>query len=226
MLIKIMNHVFIYNHNMSRFGDTLRQLMEAKNVSGVQLAEDIGITPTSVSRILNGQSRPRQVTLSRIMARLCQSAGEQQALLRAFSGLETLPSEESNPDERNAQAEEERVKRFLEVKTQSILFKRSVARELDKAGIAYVQDYCRGAVSTDFLIERGGKRIALECRFNVQRDFERAILSARVIREELGCDSVITVTPFDVSDTVPAESDFVSATPGEAVELLRKLTDA
>lgn len=113
-----------------------------------------------------------------------------------------------------------------ERKTQPIQFKRSVARELNKAGLDYVQDYCKGAVSTDFLIERDGKRIALECRFNVQRDFERAVLTAKVLREALGCDSVITVTPFDVSDTVPAGSDFVSATPGEAVELLRKAMGA
>ena len=208
---------------MNAFGDALRALMESKKVSGLKLAEDIGISPTSVSRILNGQSRPRQVTLSRIMKALCQDRSEEQALLRAYSGLDTLPEEQAVNDERNAQAEEERVKRFLEVKTQSILFKRSVARELDKAGIAYVQDYCKGPFSTDFLIERGGQRIALECRFNVQRDFERAILSAKVIREELRCDSVVTVTPFDISDTMPVGSDFVSATPGEVVELLRKV---
>ena len=200
--------------------------MESKKVSGLKLAEDIGISPTSVSRILNGQSRPRQVTLSRIMKALCQYRSEEQALLRAYSGLDTLPEEQAINDERNAQAEEERVKRFLEVKTQSILFKRSVARELDKAGVAYVQDYCKGPVSTDFLIERDGKRIALECRFNVQRDFDRAVLTAKVLREELVCDSVITVTPFDVSDTIPAESDFVSATPGETLELMRKAMDA
>ena len=211
---------------MNSFGDALRALMESKKVSGLKLAEDIGISPTSVSRILNGQSRPRQVTLSRILKALCQDRSEEQALLRAYSGLDTLPEEQAVNDERNAQAEEERVKRFLEVKTQSILFKRSVARELDKAGIAYVQDYCKGAVSTDFLIEWDGRRVALECRFNVQRDFERAILSAKVLREELRCDTIITVTPFDVSDTVPAGSDFVSATPGEAVELLRKAVDA
>jgi len=211
---------------MNSFGDALRALMESKKVSGLKLAEDIGISPTSVSRILNGQSRPRQVTLSRIMKALCQDRSEEQALLRAYSGLDTLPEELAVNDERNAQAEEERVKRFLEVKTQSILFKRSMARELDKAGIAYAQDYCKGAVSTDFLIERGGKRIALECRFNVQRDFERAVLTAKVIREELGCELVITVTPFDISDTVQAGSDFTTATPGEAVELLRKAMNA
>lgn len=157
------------------------------------------------------------------MKALCQDRSEERALLRAYSGLDTLPEEQAVNDERNAQAEEERVRRFLEVKTQSILFKRSVARELNKAGIEYLQDYCKGVVSTDFLIEHGGQRIALECRFNVQRDFERAILSAKVIREELECSSVITVTPFDVSDSVPNNSGFATATPSETIERIHSM---
>lgn len=39
---------------MNFFGDALRALMETKKVSGLKLAEAIGISPTSVSRILNG----------------------------------------------------------------------------------------------------------------------------------------------------------------------------
>lgn len=97
-----------------------------------------------------------------------------------------------------------------------------MARELDKAVIEYKQDYCEGIYSTDFLIERDGKRIALECKCNVGRNFEKTVAIAELLREKLGCDSVITVTLFNVSDTVPAGSDFVLATPGEVVELLRK----
>jgi len=211
---------------MNNFGDALRALMEAKKVSGLKLAEDVGISPTSVSRILNGQSRPRQVTLSRIMKALCQDRSEEQALLRAYSGLDTLPEEQAVNDERNAQANEERVRRFLEVKTQSILFKRSVARELDKAGIAYVQDYCKGAVSTDFLIERDDKRIALECKFNVHRDLERAAITAALLKNEFDCDSVITVTPFSVDDIASDAPDFPTATPHEMVEIITKETNA
>ena len=196
--------------------------MEAKKVSGLKLAEDIGISTTSVSRILNGQSRPRQVTLSRIMKALCQDHSEEQVLLRAYSGLDTLPEEQAVNDERNAQANEERVRRFLEVKTQSILFKRSVAKELDKAGVDYVQDYCRGPVSTDFLIEREGRRIALECRFNVQRDLERAVLTANLLKKELGCESVITVVPFDISETTTDAKNFLTATPSEIIDLLTR----
>lgn len=206
---------------MNFFGDALRQLMDAKDVSGLKLAEDIGITPTSVSRILNGQSRPRQVTFTRILKRLCENPEEQQALIRAYSGLESLPEESAKDDARNSQEEEARVKRFLEVKTQSILFKRSVARELDKAGIEYAMDHCKGTISTDFLVEINGKRIALECRFNVQRDFDRAVVTSKVLKKELGCDKVITVTPFDISECAPTSCDFTTATPSEAIELIR-----
>ena len=198
---------------MNSFGDAVRQLMEAKKVSGLKLAESIGITPTSVSRILTGQSRPRQVTLTRIMQQLCQTQDEEQLLIRAYSGLESLPQEAVSDDKRNAEEEEARVKRFLEVKTQSILFKRSVAKELDKADINYTMDFCQGAISTDFLIERGGKRIALECRFNVLRDMERAVLTASFLREGLSCEEVITVIPFsnenDLTISIVPLSDLV-----------------
>ena len=83
-------------------------------------------------------------------------------------------------------------------------------------------DFCQGAISTDFLIERGGKRIALECRFNVHRDIERALLTAKVLKRELMCDQVITVTPFDISETLPAGSVFRTATPNDAVELIQE----
>ena len=106
---------------MNSFGDAVRQLMEAKKVSGLKLAESIGITPTSVSRILTGQSRPRQVTLTRIMQQLCQTQDEEQLLIRAYSGLESLPQEAVNDDKRNAEEEEARVKRFLEVSTANFL---------------------------------------------------------------------------------------------------------
>lgn len=220
MLIPVNSYVFTNCYPMNPFGDAVRQLMEAKKVSGLKLAEAIGITPTSVSRILTGQSRPRQVTLTRIMQQLCQTQDEEQLLIRAYSGLESLPQEAVSDDKRNAEEEEARVKRFLEVKTQSILFKRSVAKELDKVGIEYTMDFCQGAISTDFLIERGGQRIALECRFNVHRDLERAARTANILYKELECQKVITVTPFDTTEESSHLANFITATPSEAISAI------
>lgn len=182
---------------MKKLGDAIRRLMEAKEVTGVQLAADIGLTATSISRILNGASRPRQVTLSRLMKRLCETREEEQSILRAYSSiLEGLPEESVIEDEEHRREEIARCERFLEIKTQSISFKNSVARELAKAGIEAKQDYCEGLVSTDFLIERDGKRIALECKFNVHRDLEKTRITAGIIRDRLKCEMVFVVVPF------------------------------
>lgn len=171
--------------------------MERRNVSGVQLASDTGLTPASISRILNGASRPRQVTLSRLMKRLCETRDEEQSILRAYSSmLEALPEESIIDDEENERAQIARCERFLEIKTQSISFKNSVARELAKAEIEAKQDYCEGLVSTDFLIEDGSIRIALECKFNVHRDFDKTRITAELIAEKLRCQVVVVVVPF------------------------------
>jgi len=182
---------------MKKLGEAIRRLMEAKEVTGVQLAADIGLTATSVSRILNGASRPRQVTLSRLMKRLCETREEEQSILRAYSAiLEGVPEESVVEDEENRREEIARCERFLEIKTQSISFKKSVARELAKAGIDAMQDYCEGLISTDFLIEREGKRVAIECKFNVHRDIEKTRITAGIIRDRLRCEMVFVVVPF------------------------------
>lgn len=217
------------NTTSNVLGDTIKSLLRVRGWKAYELGDAIGLSPTSISKIMNGLTRPRQNTFTRMCQVLCQTKEEERRLVAAFSGTEFL-EEEPAPNSALPAAEKEilrlRAEQFLERKTQSIQFKRSVARELDKAGIEYKQDYCEGIYSTDFLIEQEGKRIALECKSNVERDFAKTVAMAELLREKLGCDSVITVTPFDMSDAVPAGSDFVLATPGEAVELLRKVGDA
>lgn len=183
----------------------MRHLMELKGVTGVQLSAETGLTTTSISRLLNGQTRPRQVTLTRLMKYLCETKAEEQSLLRAYSGLETLPEETVLDDEKNAQEERSRALRYLEMKSQSIAFKRSVARELDKAGLSYKQDYAEGVFVTDFLIEQGGQRLALECKFNIHRDFEKTGTIAELLKENLKIDSVLIVVPYGM-DSVTKES--------------------
>jgi transcriptional regulator with XRE-family HTH domain len=182
---------------MEKIGDVIRRLMEARKISGLQLASDIGITPTSISRILTGQSRPRQVTMSRLMKRLCETREEEQTVLRAYSSIsEIMPEEPSLDSIENAQSEIARCLRFLEIKTQSICFKNAVGKELAKANFAPKPDYCEGMISTDFLIEDTGKRIALECKFNIHRDLDKTLTTAEIIRDRLRCDHVLIVTPF------------------------------
>jgi len=192
--------------------EVIRELMERRELTGSQLAQDIGLSAASVSRIVTGQSRPRQVTLSRLMKRLCASKEEEQMLIAAYESkdAEGLPLAPLVSEAANAQAEEERVRRFMEVKAQSIAFKRSVARELDKAGITYRQDVTEKRIVTDFLFELGERRIALECKFNLHRDMEKSLISARLIRAQFGCDEVYIVVPFheeEVGDNMEKEGN-------------------
>ena len=189
-------------------GSTIRALLKARGLKAFELGEQIGLSPTSISKIMNGVSRPRQNTFSKMCQALCKTKEEERQLVQAFTGAELL-EEESEPRQLDAEREilRLRAEQFLERKTQSIQFKRSVARELDKAGIAYQQDYCEGPYSTDFLIEQDGKRIALECKANIGRDLEKTEMIREVLQDELKCEQVLIVLPF-VEDR--ASSHFVA----------------
>lgn len=198
--------------------------MGRRKITGAQLAEDTGLSATSVSRIIKGHSKPKQVTLTRLMKRLCLGRDDEQMLLRAFTGLESVVIEEPLADDpRNSMEERERVERWLEARTQAITFKNAVARELDKSGIVYRKDVCDGIASTDFLIEIGTTRVAVECKFNVSRDFEKTVGIAQLLRVLLKCDQVLIVIPFagDCPGSYPAGVRVVTVS--EAISLLKEV---
>ncbi len=172
--------------------------MERRDMTGQTLAEKIDVSPTSISRILNGVSRPRQGTLSKLIAVLCTSPDEQQLILSGYSGLPDAVDEEPATTTSAAgisAAELDRVARYLELKTLSIDFRESVARTLADAGIGF-ESYARnGNVVTDFLIT-SPRRVAIECKFNVNRDWEREACTAALLKENLPCDRVIVVIPY------------------------------
>jgi transcriptional regulator with XRE-family HTH domain len=182
---------------MNALSDTLRELMDRRDLTGAKLAKDIGISSVSVSNILTGKSRPRQVTLSRMMKRLCENPADEQALLAAYESLgdakmSTTPVVD---DEENAATEEERVRRFMEMKATAVAFRKQAVAVLEELKLPYQQDVASGGVITDLLIEKADKRIALECRANVKRDLEKSLVSAQIIRDELKCDLVMIVVP-------------------------------
>jgi len=190
-----------------KLGPVMKRLLKARSMKAYELGEQIGLSPTSISKIMNGISRPRQNTFTRMCQALCASKHDEYQLVQAFTGAETLEEEQEAAHHRpQSEPEQEilrlRAEQFLERKTQSIQFKRSVARELDKAGIAYQQDYCQGPYSTDFLIEHNGQRIALECKSNIGRDLEKTEAICALIQEQLNCSQVRIVLPYLEDDAV------------------------
>lgn len=151
-------------------------------------------------------------------------------LLRAFTGISAPPAEEPviAEDPRNSLEERERIERWLEARTQAITFKDAVSRELDKAGISYRRDVCDGIASADFLIERDGKRIAIECKFNVSRDFDKTVGIARLLREMLRCHRVIIVVPFvgSFADSAGSTTEAILVcTPVEAARAIAEVAE-
>jgi len=182
---------------MNALAEQLRDLMDRQKMTGGRLAEEIGISATSVSQILTGKTRARQVTLWRMMRVLCADKRDEQALLSTYEALGStkLPVSSVLDDETNVATEEERVRRFLEMKATAVAFRNKVAGTLGRIPVSYQSDFTQGSVITDFLIEPGGKRIAIECRANVHRDLEKSLVSARIIRDALKCDQVLIVVP-------------------------------
>lgn len=208
----------------NRLGDALRTLMDRREITGQTLADKIDVSPTSISRILNGVSRPRQGTLSKLLSALCTTPDEQQLILSGYSGLPDVVDEEpavTIPAGGITAAELDRVARYLELKTLSIDFRESVARTLTDAGIAFLSYARKGNVVTDFLLT-GPTRMAIECKFNVTRDWEREIGTVLLLKQYLPCAHVLVVVPYHNAQTKASAAHFAVAgdavlTPGELV---------
>ncbi len=195
--------------SLPSLGETIRDLARQRGLKAFELAERVGVSRTSMSHIMSNTTRPRQSTFTRLSKVLCASAADEKRLVSAFLGSEVLVAEEeappSPPPADEPAVQRIRAEQYLERKAQSIGFRRSVAKALDGAGARYRREHCEAGCAADFLVERGdGARLALECRFNTQRDFEKAVAVAAVLREQLRCAAAWVVVPFDGGDLAAA----------------------
>jgi len=182
---------------VNELGLIIKQLQRKHDISGQELSRQIGIAASSLSQIVNGHAKPRQGTFTKICQVLGTSPDDEKKLVDAFVHLsDNTPETIVIHTAEYEQAEIERAERFLEIKTQSIAFKKSIARELEKAGLNYSADYSEGIYVTDFLVEHQGRRLALECKFNTQRDFEKTVRIAGLLLKNLKCDQALIVCPY------------------------------
>lgn len=190
---------------MQHLGDVIRRLLRLRNMTASALAGRVGISSVAMSRIVRGRARPRQATFTRLYKELVTTPEEGQWMVRFFSDVGgQLAEADILQSLENDKVEAERVERFMEVRSQSMAFRAAVAKELQRLGLTFQQDYYEGATSTDFLVEHKGQRIALECKFNTGRDFPKTILMAKLILARLPCDKVLIVVPFE-DRTIEAE---------------------
>jgi transcriptional regulator with XRE-family HTH domain len=174
----------------------LKELIAARGLKQKALAGQVGLTESSLSLILNAKARPRQLTLTRLLNRLNCTPEEQQRVLAAYDHAENsdLPLRPGLREEPVPDDEMERVRRYLEVKAKSVVFEKEVEIVLTDAGIHFEHPHSRNSIICDFYIP-GAPGIVVECKYNINRDLDRTVATAKLLREEMGCDEVVVVVP-------------------------------
>jgi len=210
---------------MNPLADAMRQLMERRSLTGARLAEEIGISATSVSKIVTGRSKPRQVTFSKLMKRLCTNTEEEQMMIRAFTGLsDNMQETPESPERPLASDELDRVTRYLEVKSMSVAFENDVESVLKEAGLAFEKDYRNDPFICDFMLDLRGCRVAIDCKYNVNRDWDRTYATVKLLREQLPCNEVVIAIPYE-NELGRKARDEIESVGGRVVSLenLKKL---
>ena len=177
---------------MKLFGNTVKFLLAQRGLTSKEFADRINLSPTSLSKIVNGLTKPRQANLTRIIEELCESPEEEQQLLSAYAQIEEQLAEETGQasEERFKKIEEERVKSYLQAKSRGIAFREEVEAVLEAAGHAFKGPHQNEDIVCDFFLP-GPPRIAIECKANPKRDWDRTITSIRFFLKHLPCERVI-----------------------------------
>jgi transcriptional regulator with XRE-family HTH domain len=165
----------------SALGDVLRKIVDERGLRQKVLAAKVGITEASLSNIVNGKARPRQLTLTRLIDQLQVTPEELQRILAAYDHAERieLPERPASPEQPISQDELERVKRYMEIKSMSVTFQDDVEKELDRTGLFFERAHRQENIICDFLLP-GTPRIAVDCKYNLNRDWDRTVASVKL----------------------------------------------
>lgn len=203
----------------SALGDVLRKIVDDRGLRQKVLASKIGITEASLSNILNGKARPRQLTLTRLIDQLQTTPEELQRILAAYNHAENaqLPERPASPEQPIPQDEVERVKRYMEMKSMSVTFQDDVERELFRTGLFFERAHRHENIICDFLLT-GPPRIAVDCKYNLNRDWDRTVTAVKLLKEHLNLEVVLIVVPYE-NDTTFAEADRITEQGGNIVSV-------
>lgn len=191
----------------SVLGEILRDMVNQRGLRQKALAAKISITEASLSNILNGKARPRQLTLTRLIDQLQPAPDELQRLLATYDHAEMLelPERPASPEQPIPQDEMERVKRYMEIKSMSVTFQDDVEKELDRTGLFFERSHRQENIICDFLLP-GPPRIAVDCKYNLNRDWDRTVTSVKLLKEHLDLEIVLIVVPYENDTTLFEDS--------------------
>lgn len=205
------------NQAKSILGDVLRGIIDQRGLRQKALAAKINITESSLSNILNGKVRPRQVTFTRLIRELEVTPAEQQKLLTAydFAEMGELPERLSEAESPIPHDEIQRVKRYMEIKSMSVTFQDDVENALSETGRYFERSHRQENLICDFLFPEL-PRIAVDCKYNLNRDWDRTIASVKLLKDHLDLSIVLIVVPY-TNDITLAEENRISRQGGRLV---------
>jgi transcriptional regulator with XRE-family HTH domain len=205
-----------------RLALVLRDVIERRGIKQKALAKQIGISESSFSLILNAKARPRQIIVTRLMQHLSCTPEEQQAIISAYDHSEDadLILKPSSPEKPIPEDEMDRVRRYMEVKSMSVAFEQAVEKVLKDTGVIYEHPYRQDPYICDFYLP-GPPSIAIECKFNVNRDWDRTVATVRLLKDQMGCDRVLIAIPYE-SDLAQKTLDKLGRV-GGSIQSLDKL---
>lgn len=198
---------------MNLLGKVIRDLLDERGLTQKELAAQIRLSAASLSQIINGKAKPRQINLTRIMQAICKTPQDEQRIIHAFYNIETLLPDSPKELERPVAPDNlDRVTRYLSMKIASVRLRQRVESILLKVGVPYFRDYIHEPLICDFYLP--GHKLILECRANPTRDQDRAEITCGLLRQAFPECEVITVveTPCPFATTKTLELNHLAHT--------------
>lgn len=187
-----------------QFGQQLLALIERKGLKQGDLAKASGISAASISKIINGKSKPKGITLRKILAHLKLTEEETNGLLSKLSSMPNASVPQSTVERIQRRAEKVEIRRWAE-------------KLLNDSGIRYNQeplmktDPDQRIVTFDLLIRPS---IAVEATPNLEGAVASCLEEAETYLSISKVEYVIILTPFvyesRLPDNIPSNIYFCS----------------
>ena len=171
------------------------------------------------NRILTRKAYPSTIAFSPLKMLLVSTSNKKGGSLSAYtygridkvSKRLTLPTFPTHDDEI------ERAKRYLEVKAMSVTFNENAEEALLRTGLFFERAHRHKNIICDFLLP-GPPHIAVDCKYNLNRGWDRTVTSVKFLKEHLDLEIVLIVVPYENGTTL-AEADRIIEQGGKIVSV-------
>lgn len=192
----------------NRLGSALRTLMSARGYNGKTLAPEIGISETSLSKILKGHTQPRKQTFKKLRKKLSETDTEREYLTLTYEHpLAASLTLDGFPKDRKKQVAHTRIRLEYAERARLVQLKQDVRKILQASEIPFNIDYIFGDCVADFQFELNfhdldrelgievpmERRFVLICKSDPDLKHDREL--SWFLQDSLLADEVVFIVP-------------------------------